>query len=666
MKRVMNLLTMLVILLIGFGLMSCQAEVEEEEVYEAPHQFDGETWLLCKVSFTYSWDDYNSSLIPVSSGEYMSFTEDTVYWKGTTYTYKYGKDPEYTETSEMWVRYVLYDSYGGKYTAFDLSYCSDSKMCMEFEDGFYYWFIKPGCTEEVTVNYDANGGKFRNSPSTTTQQTASVTYGSDCTIQLKTAAQMGLYRSGYICVGWTWNDSTDMIPDGGTITATGWVTLYAVWRKVASYKITFNANGGSLETTNQYESGTSSNGNLSVKLNSSTILGLKREGYIFKGWATSKSATSVSYSDGATITISSDKTLYAVWASTKSFFVIFNENGGSLTSTEQLISGESVTGSLTAPLKNAMELGATRNGFKLIGWSTSASSSSVSYADGENITLSNDVTLYAVWDRIVTYTITYDANGGSMQDPSPQTVTGTESEGASVYLRSATCSGWFFAGWAKSSSATTPTYTGTTVPITIHSDLTLYAVWKLPTYTVTFKQTSVFNSSSVKRSVEKGSYTLPTASSLGLNRTGYIFLGWSTSSGSSSYYSAGNSIEITRDTTLYGIWQEDPNPHCYVRLFKPSHTTNNQNRNYGPVTANIGGSSILPNNGYNYNSYTSSYYEIPAIGKLSYSTTCSERWSSLQTGNYQYNTISKSGSYTFEYGKHYKINCYTGAVTLED
>ncbi len=59
-----------------------------------------------------------------------------------------------------------------------------------------------------------------------------------------------------------------------------------------------------------------------------------------------------------------------------------------------------------------------------------------------------------------------------------------------------------------------------------------------------------------------------TISSTTPTRNGYTFLGWSTSSSASSAsYSAGDSITISSNTTLYAVWKEVPVYNCYELVY---------------------------------------------------------------------------------------------------
>lgn len=148
-----------------------------------------------------------------------------------------------------------------------------------------------------------------------------------------------------------------------------------------------------------------------------------------------------------------------------SYTVSYNANGGSgAPSSQTKWKDQTLTLSNTKP---------TRTGYTFKGWATSASGS-VSYASGASYTANAKVTLYAVWQAI-TYTVSYNANGGSGA-PSSQTKT----YGKSLTLSSTkpTRTNYTFKGWSTSKSATTATYSAGG-SYTANAAATLYAVWEL-------------------------------------------------------------------------------------------------------------------------------------------------------------------------------------------
>lgn len=122
----------------------------------------------------------------------------------------------------------------------------------------------------------------------------------------------------------------------------------------------------------------------------------------------------------------------------------------------------------------------TRQYYTFLGWATSSTATTATYAAGSNYTANAAVTLYAVW-KANTYTISYNANGGT-NAPSSQTKT------YNVTLKLTTDRpvriDYNFLGWATTEAradAGTIDYTsGETLGATsITSNNTLYAVWEL-------------------------------------------------------------------------------------------------------------------------------------------------------------------------------------------
>lgn len=122
--------------------------------------------------------------------------------------------------------------------------------------------------------------------------------------------------------------------------------------------------------------------------------GFTRSGYAFAGWNTAPDGSGTTYSVGQSVTISANLTLYAIWA--RQYTISFSANGGSGTV------ATIVTTSATVTLPSN---GFTRSGFKFTGWNTAADGSGQSYAEGQSVTLSADMTLYAIW--IQQFTISY-------------------------------------------------------------------------------------------------------------------------------------------------------------------------------------------------------------------------------------------------------------------
>ena len=131
---------------------------------------------------------------------------------------------------------------------------------------------------------------------------------------------------------------------------------------------------------------------------------------------------------------------------TPTYAVKYNANGGSgAPSSQTKTYGKTLKLSSTKP---------TRTGYTFQGWGTSSTDTSVNYAAGANYTSNAAVTLYAIW-KVNTYTVTYNANGGTGA-PSNQTKT----YGVNLTLSSTrpTRTDYTFLGWGTSESSTTVEY----------------------------------------------------------------------------------------------------------------------------------------------------------------------------------------------------------------
>ena len=95
---------------------------------------------------------------------------------------------------------------------------------------------------------------------------------------------------------------------------------------------------------------------------------------------------------------------YELPAVTWQWTVSYNANGGSGAPASQTKTyGSNLTLSSTKP---------TRTGHTFLGWSTDKNATTATYQPGGLYTSNSGATLYAVW-KINTYTVSYDANGGS-------------------------------------------------------------------------------------------------------------------------------------------------------------------------------------------------------------------------------------------------------------
>lgn len=224
------------------------------------------------------------------------------------------------------------------------------------------------------------------------------------------------------------------------------------------------------------------------------------------------------------------------------YTVTYDANGGTGTFASQTKTyGNSVT------LNNAVP---TRTGYTFLGWSTDKTATTAEYKAGDTYTADADATLYAVWKQI-TYTIKFDANGGT---GAPTAQTKIYGEKLTLSTVTPTREGYTFIGWGDSDNPTAARY-GAGSHYTYNRNDVLTAVWLINTYTITY---DVGEGWAVLESETKDHGTDLVLNKTAPTRTGYTFLGWATSEGSTNIaYKLGDTYSQNEDITLYAIWKPD-------------------------------------------------------------------------------------------------------------
>jgi uncharacterized repeat protein (TIGR02543 family) len=152
------------------------------------------------------------------------------------------------------------------------------------------------------------------------------------------------------------------------------------------------------------------------------------------------------------------------------YTVTYNANGGggSAPPSQTVYAGTGITAGSGS--------GLSRDGYTFSGWNTAAGGTGTSYAAGGSLTISGNITLYAQWSVNPTYTVTFDAAGGS---PATQTrtVIGGTSLGSSGMPSEPVKSGYSFGGWYTAANGGGSEFTAATPVI---GDITVYAWWGVP------------------------------------------------------------------------------------------------------------------------------------------------------------------------------------------
>lgn len=296
---------------------------------------------------------------------------------------------------------------------------------------------KPEEKPEATVTFDADGGKME---------------GGDITAKVgDTITLPGCTKEGYEFVGWYDGDAS-VGPAGEQYTVTGDVTLKAHYEKKAevTYLITFDPNGGRRAEPVK-----------AAKGERITLPGTEKSGYVFLGWYTEKKGGILFGLAGDELEVAKDMTVYALWEKEKAegtgdkgqetCKVAFHTEGGSLKNqTLTIVKGAG----LYLPLPE-------KKGYDFTGWYLDKSLTQFAGAYRDSYRITKDTDFYAKWEKAKeedkkddntdqgnnaetadTYTVKYDANGGTVKESSARVT-----KGKGVKLPAAEREGYAFTGW---------------------------------------------------------------------------------------------------------------------------------------------------------------------------------------------------------------------------
>lgn len=189
-----------------------------------------------------------------------------------------------------------------------------------------------------------------------------------------------------------WNTAADGSGEdyyeGNSPDFTGNVTLYAIWVDANAKTVTYDSNypyGVEEEHATSYDSAETQ---FTVKTVTAARFAVK--GYKFTGWNSKADGSGTSFESGNTYSITSDKTLYAQW---EAYTLSYDVNGGS----------SYFYGSYSSTPKHGWkkiashEPSSSYSYYTFLGWSKDKNAKTAVYAPGDEIEMTDDITLYAVW-----------------------------------------------------------------------------------------------------------------------------------------------------------------------------------------------------------------------------------------------------------------------------
>ena len=257
---------------------------------------------------------------------------------------------------------------------------NDGDNWMEGGSAYATLTIK-GESKTYTVSFAANGGSG-------SMKAQTITEGKKLTLPENgfTAPEGKQFKA--------WDVGGKEYAPGAQIAITANTTVKAIWEDipVVTYTVSFAANGGSGSMSKV----TGISGSYKLPENKFTA----PEGKQFKAW----DVGGKEYAAGASIEVTADTTVKAVWEDIPvvSYTVSFVAGDGTGTMADVTADAGDYTlpaCSFTAP-----------EGKQFKAWNVNGKE----YAAGAAVTISADTTIMAVWEDIpVTYTVSFDANGGS-------------------------------------------------------------------------------------------------------------------------------------------------------------------------------------------------------------------------------------------------------------
>lgn len=424
---------------------------------------------------------------------------------------------------------------------------------------------------KYNVTYDLNGGggSFAN---------GSMNYNSTYNIHKHKPT-----RAGHTFVGWRNSVDNKVYDAGDSFTLKQNTKLTAEW-SVNDYTVSYNLNGGSGSFS-------------SVKRTYNTRHSISnttptRTGYTFTGWRRSDTNTIVGA--GTNFTVTQDTVLTAQWKVNK-YTVRYDLGGGTGSFANQTHNyGTNHTVRSGTP---------KRNGHIFQHWVREDTGDILKA--GQTTTVNKDIVISAVW-KPETYTISYNANGGS---GAPGNQTKTYGKALTLSSTRPTRSGYRFDGWTISGSSTkyqpgssfsregsvqlnakwvkqyryrygsggwTTVDAGTTITLkaaptkthynfvgwvpngsstshtarsvyTVNSDVTFTEKWDPKTYTIRYTGGSGSGFPSQVTAKYGSTFTVNTTTIPQLN--GHVFAGWKNSA-DNKYYNPASTFKVTGNITL--------------------------------------------------------------------------------------------------------------------
>ncbi len=266
-----------------------------------------------------------------------------------------------------------------------------------------------------------------------------------------------------------------------------------------------------------------------IKTPTFTIGAPTRTGYTFLGWTGTGidgTVMSIRIPQGST----GSRSYAANWSGANTYDLNFNANGGTCSMQKKTVEFGSAYGTLPTP---------TWTNYDFKGWWTAAVGGD--QVDDQTVMETEGATVYAHWDA-KKYTLTYNANGGSVSPTSKQIAYGQQYGTLPTPTRNY-CS---FQGWWTAASGGTQVSSATTMT----GSTTIYAHWLGQAVTVTFNAnggTVGTTSKTVNYAASYGDLPTPVYNH-------HDFAGWYTAASGGTKVTSSTQVSSTTNHNLYAHW----------------------------------------------------------------------------------------------------------------
>ena len=372
------------------------------------------------------------------------------------------------------------------------------------------------------VKFEANGGVFAKDAKTHKVQRYKTKLTAD-EISIPT-------YENKVFLGWSLKANSEKA-DADLGYVYGTKSVYAVWRDLKYYTVTFDHNTGedAEKVSKQVvEDEVITTDGIDLR-DLPSVFTVGKQKYYFDGWSTSKNGSKLESFGVAT----ADVTFYARWTLYPQFTVSFNMNGHGDAPAAVIVSeGDAVD----APAVPTVE------GYVFEDWYKEATCKNRYNFKSE---VTENVTLYAKWTPVI-YKILYNLGGGTNDADNPSSYT---VETASIVLKKPIKEGYEFKGWFYDGA-----YTNQATQITQGStgDKTLYAKWAVKTYKVVYNGGS--KSQDYGFETEKIHGVDLTLQGTSFTAAGYTQDGWATQNDGAKVYELGALYSTDAPIVLYPHW----------------------------------------------------------------------------------------------------------------